>query len=97
MNAYGQGSWPALLGNASFVDTSNKNLVFAMGSVTPSSSAFGLVQPITGKATDWIAVGDFNGDGKPDLAVMNFTSNSVSVLINNGNGTFTIDPKYRKV
>ena len=30
-----------------------------------------------------VAVGDFNGDGKPDLAVANYYSNNVSVLINN--------------
>src|SRR5439155_18635800 len=34
------------------------------------------------------AVGDFNGDGKQDLAVTNVTTNSVSVLLGNGNGTF---------
>jgi hypothetical protein len=31
-----------------------------------------------------IAVGDFNGDGYPDLAVADHDSNSVTVLINNG-------------
>jgi hypothetical protein len=35
-----------------------------------------------------VAVGDFNGDGKPDLAVANHTSNDVSVLLGNGDGTF---------
>jgi len=30
-----------------------------------------------------VAVSDFNGDGKPDLAVGNFASRNVSVLINN--------------
>ena len=30
-----------------------------------------------------MAVGDFNGDGAPDLAVANQSSNNVSVLINN--------------
>jgi hypothetical protein len=35
-----------------------------------------------------IAVGDFNGDGKPDLAVVDANSNEVSVLLGNGNGTF---------
>ncbi len=35
-----------------------------------------------------ITTGDFNGDGKPDLATTNQTSSTVSVLLNNGNGTF---------
>jgi hypothetical protein len=29
-----------------------------------------------------VVVGDFNGDGMPDLAVANFDSDSVSVLLN---------------
>ena len=33
-------------------------------------------------------VGDFNGDGKPDLAVANFVSGNVSVLLGRGDGTF---------
>jgi VCBS repeat protein len=37
----------------------------------------------TGIAPTSIAVGDFNGDGYPDLAVANHDSNSVTVLINN--------------
>jgi hypothetical protein len=35
-----------------------------------------------------LAVGDFNGDTKPDLAVSNYASNTVSILLGNGNGTF---------
>src|SRR5207244_506714 len=35
-----------------------------------------------------VAVGDFNGDGKLDLAVANHSSNDVSVLLGNGDGTF---------
>ena len=41
-----------------------------------------------------MAVGDFNGDGKPDLAVANWGSNldtmpgNVSILLGNGDGTF---------
>ena len=35
-----------------------------------------------------VAVGDFNGDGVPDLAVANANSNNVSVLLGNGDGSF---------
>jgi hypothetical protein len=35
-----------------------------------------------------VAVGDFNGDGKPDLAVANYGSDTVSVLLGQGDGTF---------
>jgi hypothetical protein len=34
------------------------------------------------------AVGDFNGDGRQDLAVANTNSNSFSILLGNGDGTF---------
>jgi hypothetical protein len=33
-------------------------------------------------------VGDFNGDGKLDLATANVASETISVLLGNGNGTF---------
>ena len=36
-----------------------------------------------------IAVGDFNGDGKLDLAITNATNNTVTILLGNGDGTFT--------
>src|SRR5258706_14870162 len=35
-----------------------------------------------------LAVGDFNGDGHPDLAVANVSANSASILLGNGAGTF---------
>ena len=35
-----------------------------------------------------VAVGDFNGDGKQDLATANFGSNNVSILLGNGDGQF---------
>jgi hypothetical protein len=41
-----------------------------------------------------VAVGDFNGDGKLDLAVANSASNNVSVLLGNGDGTFQAAVNY---
>ena len=41
-----------------------------------------------------VAVGDFNGDGKADLAVANYGSDNVSVLLGNGNGTFQAAVNY---
>jgi hypothetical protein len=41
-----------------------------------------------------IAVGDFNGDAIADLAVTIASSNNVSVLMGNGNGTFQAAANY---
>ena len=35
-----------------------------------------------------VAVGDFNGDGNPDLAVVVTTTDSAAILLSNGDGTF---------
>lgn len=35
-----------------------------------------------------VVTGDFNADGRPDLAAANVSSNTVSVLLGNGDGTF---------
>ncbi len=41
-----------------------------------------------GNAPSSVAVGDFNGDGQPDLAVVNKSDNTVSILLGNGEGGF---------
>ena len=41
-----------------------------------------------GSSPTGIVVADFNGDGKPDIAVANFVSGNVSILRGNGDGTF---------
>src|SRR5204862_250397 len=55
--------------------------------------------PITGfNGPNSIAVADFNGDGKLDLAVSNGADNlgsaSVTILLGNGDGTFTVKPAF---
>ena len=68
----------------------------AIGS--PISSSFPTVHAVLGSATTFsvgstpndVAAGDFNGDGILDLAVANKAANSVSILLGNGSGGFTL-------
>ena len=48
----------------------------------------------TGLQPGSVVIGDFNGDGKPDLATSNSTSDNISILLNNGNGTFPAHVEY---
>jgi uncharacterized repeat protein (TIGR01451 family) len=53
---------------------------------TPSSSVS------VGSGPTGFVTGDFNGDGKIDLAVANSTDGTVSIFLGNGDGTFTAKP-----
>ena len=52
------------------------------------SAAFQAAQSSVVASTSFVAVGDFNGDGKADLAVTYQSSTNVGVLLGYGNGTF---------
>ena len=52
-------------------------------SVTLNKTSFG-----TGNSPRAVVTGDFNGDGKPDLAVANYADNTAEVFLSNGDGTF---------
>ena len=49
---------------------------------------------LAGIGPAYIAVTDFNGDGKRDLAVANFNSDNISILLGNGDGTFGAAVNY---
>jgi hypothetical protein len=53
------------------------------GPLYGSQTTFG-----AGTGPSSVALADLNADGKPDLIVANSTSNNISVLLGNGNGTF---------
>jgi tetratricopeptide (TPR) repeat protein len=54
-----------------------------------TSSSFPTSDFPTGVKPVAVVSADFNGDGYPDLAVANKTDNTVSILLNNGSGSFT--------
>src|SRR4051812_48896439 len=63
--------------------------------IAPGAHAAALGGPISypvGADPLSVAVGDFNGDSNPDLAVANVSSNDVSILLGNGSGGFSPAP-----
>ena len=84
-------------GTVSFLDTSNGNSVLGTAELGTGASALGWLNsqtPGTGGDPVFVVVGDFNGDGIPDLAVANASSTFayqyiVTILLGNGDGTFT--------
>src|SRR5262249_26578185 len=51
-------------------------------------SFYAPVNYAVGEEPSAVAAADFNGDARPDLVVANATSNTVSVLLGNADGTF---------
>jgi VCBS repeat-containing protein len=64
------------------LDSNNVSVLLGVGDGTFTAPINFPVFPV-GNGPTSVAVGDFNGDGKPDLAVANVRSNNVSVLLNN--------------
>jgi FG-GAP-like repeat/Bacterial Ig-like domain (group 3) len=58
-------------------------LLIQFGNGDGSASSF---FPLAFLGSQSMAVGDFNGDGKPDLGVTNSGANGVNVFLNNGGG-----------
>jgi phospholipase C len=70
---------------------SNTLLVPVTTSFTPALT--GQDWPVTGEATA-IATADFNGDGNTDIAMISQGGNTLTILLGNGNGTFTTGATY---
>jgi hypothetical protein len=69
-------------------DAVSSNVSVLLGDGTGNfAAAAGSPEPV-GAQPFSVAVGDFNGDGKPDLATANFFSNTATVLLGDGTGNF---------
>ena len=76
-NCDGNGSAGVLLGNGD--GTFQTVVIYDTG----GASGF-----TNGSSARSVAVGDVNGDGRPDLLMANFNAATIGVLLGNGNGTF---------
>ena len=76
-------------GSVSFLDTSNSNQSLALAPLTPVAAGLNLLSTVptvfAGEPENFV-VGDFNGDGRADLAS---AEGDISVSLGNGDGTFT--------
>lgn len=62
-------------------------ILLGQGNGTFQSPIF--ISNLGGSGVEAIATGDLNGDGNPDLAVTNTTTNQVFTILGNGQGGFT--------
>lgn len=65
-------------------------LIFSAFSSAQSLKYHAVTSFSTGSATPtYLVSGDFNGDGKPDLAVPDYYGKTISIYLNKGDGTFS--------
>ena len=92
INVFGFG-FTAPSGQLAFTDSTQGNPVAAPVTLNTSTAATSLLPQVTtstGAKTlpDWTTLGDINGDGKQDLVTSLYNTDSVSVQLGNGDGTF---------
>src|SRR5271155_3124377 len=80
-------------GMVSYVDASNGNAVLGTAALTSETGAgfagSSLLPVASQNSGNTVLTADFNGDGIPDLVIL---GSGISVLLGNGDGTFTAAP-----
>src|SRR5437764_1327071 len=72
-------------------------LILVVLAITPALSAQSFLPAsnvFTGSGPTAVAVGDLNNDGRPDLAIANGSSATISIMLNIGNGRFAPAVNY---
>jgi hypothetical protein len=81
-------------GTVSFVDASNGNAALGTAALTSETGAgfagSSLLPVASLNSGNTILTADLNGDGIPDLVILG--NDTISVLLGNGDGTFTAEP-----
>jgi hypothetical protein len=81
-------------GMVSFVDASNGNAALGTAALTSKTGAgfagSSLLTVASQNSGNTVLTADFNGDGFPDLVILG--NDNISLLLGNGNGTFTASP-----
>jgi hypothetical protein len=81
----GDGKLDLAIGSNAFSGSGEIDILLGNGDGTFHADA---AYPIATNDTDYLAVGDFNGDGKLDLVAVPGPNYDVSLLLGNGDGTF---------
>jgi hypothetical protein len=88
-------SAPAPTGSVSFLDTNDSSVSLGTAPLSAGTSALSLFNSASPATLAWaqsVAAADFNGDGKLDLIVPVYAVSDASILLGNGDGTFTAGP-----
>lgn len=73
-------------GKLDIIESNGDNTVSLL--LNKGNGTFGPAHIFTGGNGGFIATGDFNKDGKPDLAIADWTNNSIDIFLGRGNGSF---------
>src|SRR5262249_35903141 len=84
--------------NAGFsgTDSFSYNVTDGVSTSDPATVTISVNEVLSQSNNDFraVATGDFNGDGNPDFVAANYSTNSVSVFLGNGDGTFQTPVVY---